>query len=414
MGKKITLGTSLTLIIIAIAITFSLTMVLSLRNFNEKVSSISERENMYAKFTEIDDYVRQNHNGYIDETKLMDAVASGYLSGIDDPYALYMNAETYAAYVAASNQVVAGVGVSTTMDSNGYMLVNKVYEGSTAESAGILTGDIIIKIDDINLSADNYSQAEALLIGDAGTKVTLVVRRDNEDTEMEITRRVLTPTTVSSRTFGNYYYIRIDSFTESTPDQFAKAVDSAISSGAEALIFDLRSVSGGLVSSAATMLDKLVGSGDMLYVEYNDGSSEVLYSSNSREVSIPMTVLVNESTAGAGEFFAAGLRDFDKAKIVGTQTSGFGSLQKIFKLDDGSAIQLTIGTYYLANSQITWELSGVTPDHVVTLDYSLDLTDISLLDPNLDTQLAKAIEVASSSVVPVDETESSESQSGEN
>ena len=413
MGKKITLGTSLTLIIIAIAITFSLTMVISLRNFNEKVSSITERENMYAKFTEIDDYVRQNYKSHINETRLMDAVASGYLSGIDDPYALYMNAETYAAYVAASSQTVAGVGVLASMDSDGYMLVNKVYDSSTAESAGILPGDLIIKVDDINLSADTYSQAEALLIGDAGTKVTLTVRRDNEDTEMEITRRVLTPTTVYTRTFGNYHYIRIDSFTESTPDQFAKIVDSAVSSGAEAFIFDVRSVSGGLVSSAATMLDKLVGSGDMLYVEYNDGTSEVLYSSNSREVNITMTVLVNEGTAGAGEFFAAGLRDFGKAKIVGSQTAGVGSLQKIFKLDDGSAIQLTIGKYYLSNSQSAWEQTGVTPDHAVSLDYALDLTDISLLDTNLDTQLAKAIEVTSSSILPTDSEDSAEGTSDE-
>lgn len=413
MGKKITLGTSLTLIIIAIAITFSLTMVISLRNFNEKVSSITERENMYAKFTEIDDYVRQNYKSHINETRLMDAVASGYLSGIDDPYALYMNAETYAAYVAASSQTVAGVGVLASMDSDGYMLVNKVYDSSTAESAGILPGDLIIKVDDINLSADTYSQAEALLIGDAGTKVTLTVRRDNEDTEMEITRRVLTPTTVYTRTFGNYHYVRIDSFTESTPDQFAKIVDSAVSSGAEALIFDVRSVSGGLVSSAATMLDKLVGSGDMLYVEYNDGTSEVLYSSNSREVNITMTVLVNEGTAGAGEFFAAELRDFGKAKIVGSQTAGVGSLQKIFKLDDGSAIQLTIGKYYLSNSQSAWERTGVTPDHAVSLDYALDLTDISLLDTNLDTQLAKAIEVTSSSILPTDSEDSAEGTSDE-
>ena len=172
-------------------------------------------------------------------------------------------------------------------------------------------------------------------------------------------------------------------------------------------------MSGGLVSSAATMLDKLVGSGDMLYVEYNDGTSEVLYSSNSREVNITMTVLVNEGTAGAGEFFAAGLRDFGEAKIVGSQTAGVGSLQKIFKLDDGSAIQLTIGKYYLSNSQSAWEQTGVTPDHAVSLDYALDLTDISLLDTNLDTQLAKAIEVTSSSILPTDSEDSAEGTSDE-
>lgn len=397
MGKKITLGTAITLIIIAVAITVSLTMVLALRNFNEKVSGITERENMFAKFTEIDNYVRQNRSD-IDEETLMDGVAKGYLSGINDPYALYMSAETYSAYVAASSQTVAGVGITASMDSDGYMLVGKVYEGSTAASAGILPGDLIIKVDDINLSADTYAESEALLIGEAGTKVTLKVRRDGEDTEMEITRRVLTPTNVTAVPFDNYYYIRVDDFTESTPDQFSKAVEKAISAGAQYLVFDVRSVNSGLISSAATVLDRLVGSGDMLYVEYNDGSKETLYTSNSRETDIPMVVLVNESTAGAAEFFAAGLRDFGKAKIVGMQTAGVGSLQKIYKLDDGSAIQLTIGKYYLANSDTAWEGFGVVPDHMVSLDYTPDFSNLSAINPGFDAQFAKAIEVASASI----------------
>ncbi len=412
MGKKITLGTAITLIIIAIAITISLTMVLALRNFNEKVSSITERENMFAKFTEIDNYVRQNR-GDIDEEELMDSVAKGYLSGIDDPYALYMSAEAYSAYVAASSQTVAGVGISASMDSDGYMLVGKVYEGSTAASAGILPGDLIIKVDDINLSADTYADAEALLIGEAGTKVTLKVRRNGEDTEMEITRRVLTPTNVATIAFDNHYYIRVDNFTESTPDQFSKAVEKAISAGAQYLVFDVRSVSSGLISSAATILDRLVGSGDMLYVEYNDGSKETLYTSNSRETNIPMVVLVNEGTSGAAEFFAAGLRDFGKAKIVGTQTAGVGSLQKIYKLDDGSAIQLTIGKYYLANSETAWEGVGINPDHAVSLGYVADFSNLSTIDPSIDTQLAKAIEVVSAAINTNVDEENSESGSGE-
>lgn len=412
MGKKITLGTAITLIIIAIAITISLTMVLALRNFNEKVSSITERENMFAKFTEIDNYVRQNR-GDIDEEELMDSVAKGYLSGIDDPYALYMSAEAYSAYVAASSQTVAGVGISASMDSDGYMLVGKVYEGSTAASAGILPGDLIIKVDDINLSADTYADAEALLIGEAGTKVTLKVRRNGEDTEMEITRRVLTPTNVATIAFDNHYYIRVDSFTESTPDQFSKAVEKAISAGAQYLVFDVRSVSSGLISSAATILDRLVGSGDMLYVEYNDGSKETLYTSNSRETNIPMVVLVNEGTSGAAEFFAAGLRDFGKAKIVGTQTAGVGSMQKTYKLDDGSAIQLTIGKYYLANSETAWEGVGINPDHAVSLGYVADFSNLSTIDPSIDTQLAKAIEVVSAAINTNVDEENSESGSGE-
>ncbi len=410
MGKKISLGTSLTLILIAVTITFTLTMVFSLNYFNGMVSSITERENMYAKFTEIDSLVRQNHEDAIDESALMDAVAKGYLSGIDDPYAKYMNAKEYAAYVEASGATVAGVGVTVSMDSDGYMLVTKVYDGSTASSAGILAGDLIVKVDSINLTSETFAEAEALLIGDAGTKVTLTVRRDSEDTEMEITRRVINPTTVLASSFENYHYIRIESFAESTPDQFSKAVEKAISNGATALILDVRSVSGGLVSAAADMIDKFAGSGDILYVEYNGGSTEVLYTSNSRDTVIPVVVLVNESTSGAAEFFAASLRDFDIAKIVGTQTFGNGSLQEIYKLDDGSAIQLTIGKYYLANSKTAWEGTGITPDHIVALDYVPDFTDVTYLDPSMDFQLAKAIEVAASSVAAQASAESENSE----
>lgn len=409
MGKKISLGTAITLILMAITITFTFSMALALRGFNEKVSSITERENMYAKFTEIDNYVRMYHGEGIDESALMDSVAKGYLAGIDDPYAKYMNASEYAAYLTASGAVVSGVGVTVTMDADGYMLINKVYEGSTASSAGIAPGDLIIKVDDINLTAETFSEAEALLVGEAGTKVTLTIRRDSEDNEIELTRRVLTPTTVTSTTFSGCGYIRIDKFDEGTPDQFSKAVEKLISEGCPALIFDVRSVNGGLISAAADMIDKFAPEGDVLFIEYNSGKRELLYSSNSRDTAVPAVVLVNEGTGGAAEFFAAGLRDFGIAKIVGNQTLGIGSLQEIFRLEDSSAIQLTVGKYYLANSDTAWEGAGITPDHVVTLtDYAPDFTDITLFDPGIDLQLGKAIEVASSSIVPEEDSASSE------
>ena len=99
------------------------------------------------------------------------------------------------------------------------------------------------------------------------------------------------------------------------------------------------------------------------------------------------------------EFFAAGLRDFGIASIVGSQTAGYGSLQQIYKLNDGSAIQLTIGKYYLANSKTSWEGIGVTPDYIISYDYTtLNFSDLSMLDTGVDVQLSKAIEVAASSV----------------
>ncbi len=399
MGKKISLGTAITLILIAIAITFTLTSVFSLNNFNDKVSSITERENMYAKFTEIDNFVRIYHNDHIDEEVLMDSVAKGYLGGINDPYARYMNTKEYAAFLEASESTVAGVGITVSMSSEGYMLVTEVNEGSTASSAGILVDDIIVKVDDISLSSETFAEAEALLTGEAGTKVTLTVRRNSEDTEMEITRRVLTKTTVFFTMLDSFGYIRINDFTENTPDQFSKAVEKLISEGAVSLIFDVRSVNTGIIDSAAEMVDKMVGAGDMLLVEYSKDNSEVVYTSNSRETNIPVVILINEGCAGASEFFAASLCDFGRAKTIGIQSMGFGSKQEIFKLSDGSAIQLTTGKYVLANSGNSWEGIGIVPDHVVTTEFSY-ISDLPSIDTySLDSQLVKAVEVASSSVM---------------
>ncbi|HNW04860.1 MAG TPA: S41 family peptidase [Oscillospiraceae bacterium] len=412
MGRKISLGAALTFMIIAVTLVFSVTMVFSIRNFNNKVSSIIEREGMYEKFTEIDTYVRQNYSGGIDETALMDAVAQGYLSGIDDRYADYLSAEEYAEYLKSETGAVSGVGVSVAMESSGYMQVTQVYEGSAASGAGIQPGDLIIKIDDIDITADTFDAASELLTGDAGTKVTMTVRRDDEDTEMEITRRTLTINTVFATTFGDFAYIRVGDFAESTPDQFVKAVEGAVDAGAKTLIFDVRSVNTGLVSSAATMLDRLLPAGDLLSVSYSSGETEVLYTSSARQIGLPMVVLVNEGTAGAAEFFAAGMKDFNKAKLVGAQTAGYGSMQQMFMLEDGSAIRITIGNYTLCNSGASWEGTGIVPDHAVPLDYAFEFTDVTLLDSALDTQLAKAIEVASSTIAPVPEESAAETSAG--
>lgn len=398
MGKKITLGTAIALVIIAVAITFSLTMATSLRGFNTKVSSITEREKMYSKFTEVDDYVRQYHKGDIDEQLLMDSVAGGYLKGIDDPYAAYMSADAYKAYLDSQSGSKAGIGVAVTQDGSGYMIVNKVFIASTAETAGIQKGDLIVKVDDIKVTSETFDEASSLLFGEAGTKVTVTVRRENEDTEMEITRRLISEDTLSVTKIGNSTYIHIDAFNDNTPDQFSKVVDTAVSDGSSAIIFDVRNTGGSDMKSAAAMLDKLLAICDMLYVEYSDGNQEVLYSSNARKTDMPMIVIANEQTSEAGEFFAGCLRDYGRAKIVGYRTAGVGSMQEVFMLEDGSAIKLTTGKYYLAASGYAWEGVGMTPDFTVTLDYSPDFSDVTLLDPTLDSQLSKAIEVLSSTI----------------
>ncbi len=394
MNKKVSLGAAICFMAIAAAVTFTITMYFSLNIFNSKIANVTERDNFYDKIAEIDTIVRNNFLEDIDEDRLMDHVADGYMAGLDDPYTYYMNQEEYKAYQMDNAGELVGIGVTVIQDESGYILVKGVEEGSPAENAGIQAGDLIVKVGDIDVLSEGYNEAVTAVRGEEGTTVVLTIRRDNEDLQVEAVRKLIKSTTISYRLIGDNGYIKISKFDETTFDDFKNAVSDLQSQGATGLIFDVRNNPGGLLDSVADVLDYLLPEGPIVSSVNKKGETKMLYESDANCVDLPMIVLCNGETASAGELFSAALRDYKKAELVGVNTFGKGIMQTAYTLADGSALSLTTD-YYNPPSGINYHGTGLKPDYEVKLTADQEL-NLENLDENTDPQLQKAITVLNS------------------
>ncbi|WP_419170940.1 S41 family peptidase, partial [Negativibacillus massiliensis] len=203
MNKKISLGLALALMFVITAVTFSITMIFSRQMFSTTVTNVSQREAMYDKLSEIDSYVRKNYYGTIDETTLNDYISMGYIAGLSDQYATYYSASQYAELQQENAGKLVGIGIRATRSESGFIQVTEVYPDSPAAEANIKAGDLIVKVNDIDVTADTYNDAISEIGGKAGTKLSLTVRSDNKDREIsEITRRVVVTPTVYPKMIG--------------------------------------------------------------------------------------------------------------------------------------------------------------------------------------------------------------------
>ncbi len=418
MRKKISLGAAITFMAITAAVTFSITMVISMTNFNSMVYNLKERESMYEKLSELERLVRQNYSGKIDEDTLQANIAKGFLGGINDPHAAYYTAEQYKKLSDTFAGRSVNIGAKLEKDPSGYILITEVYASGTDEdtSSQLAVGDLIVKVDELDVTADTVDQVLETLVGDAGTKVSLTIRREAADTTVEVTRREVEIPSVYYKLIDANAYIRIVRFNDNTAVQFEKAVDDMIAQGATGLIFDLRGNSGGSLTSAAAMLDKLLPEGTLVSATYKSGETKIIAKSDFAAIELPMMVLTNGSTASTAEVFVQALRDFEAAKSVGTKTLGKGSMQQQFKLNDGSAVSFTVALYNPPKSD-KFDGVGLQPDFEVTLtaekEKLLSTLDFESISGDTDSQLKKAIEVIEASKKNIAEVQNQSGQSDE-
>ena len=382
MNKKISFGLALSLIAVSIAVTFILTSFFSLQSFNTKVVDVNEKAKKYTALQALDSYVRDNYYGDINENTLSDGIMKGYVSGIDDKYSRYLTEEEYLTEQNDNSGTLVGLGLTIAEDESGYIRISKIISDSPATDSGLLENDIIIAIDGVDVKDIGFAEASDAMRGTEGSPISLTIRRDGKDTEYSFTRRSIEVTTVEAEMLGNYVgYIKISGFKQNTPQQFIDALERLTANGATSLVFDLRDNGGGLVSALSECLDPLLPEGIVATAEYKDGHSETLVYSDASELNIPMAVIVNENTASAAELFAASLRDFGKAPLVGSQTYGKGVIQTTTELENGGAVILTVAEYKTAFSEC-YDGIGLTPDVPVENDVE-----------GFDAQYSAAIEV---------------------
>lgn len=398
MSKKISLGVAATIAIIAMAVTFSLTMVVSMKMFNTTVSSVKNKERQYNKLSEIDRFVRAGEYFTIDEDTLNDRLAAGYMNGINDKYAVYYTAKEYSEKQSVEKGTLTGIGVAVVNDtSSGYARIIRLYDNSPAAEAGMQVGGFITAINDESTrNITSTARLTSKLLGEEGTTTTITyLTPDRQEQQLNLVHsNYKTPSIYTRQMVADTCgYIRIDAFTSGTASEFKAAVDELLQQGANSLVFDLRDNTGENLNAALVAADYCVPSGEIAKQQDRDGNVTVLRMSDETEINVPIVCLVNGSTAGSAELFANALRKMSGATLVGTKTAGKGVvLSDAQSFSDGSAAYITVGLL-LDNEDQTWNEEGLRPD----IDAALSVDEQNAYyDYTLDTdpQISKAVNAA--------------------
>ena len=399
MSKKVSLGVAATVTLIAMAVTFSMTMTVSMNMFNNTVSSVKNKERMYNKLSEVDRYVRANEYFDINDDTLNDTIASGYMLGISDRYARYYSAKAYSERVGLANGRLMGIGVAVVKDpSSGYARIIRVYDNTPATNVGLEGGGFITAIGDTSTrSMSDTAAMTSALLGEEGSTVNIKYLTPlREEQSFEIAHANYTTPSISTvRLMDNGVgYLRIDSFTSGTAVEFRNAVNSLTNQGATSLIFDLRDNSGENLNAALVATDYCVPSGLIAQSQDKGGNVADLRMSDENEITLPMVCLVNGSTASGAELFANALRKMAGATIVGSTTAGKGVLlSDPQSLSDGSAVVITVGIL-LDNEGKNWNGTGLTPDVDASLTNDEQSSYYDFTVDN-DPQIAKAVNAIS-------------------
>lgn len=380
------------------AVTFSLTMVVSMKMFNTTVSSVKNKERQYNKLSEIDRFVRAGEYFTIDEDTLNDRLAAGYMNGINDKYAVYYTAKEYSEKQSVEKGTLTGIGVAVVNDtSSGYARIIRLYDNSPAAEAGMQVGGFITAINDESTrNITSTARLTSKLLGEEGTTTTITyLTPDRQEQQLNLVHsNYKTPSIYTRQMVADTCgYIRIDAFTSGTASEFKAAVDELLQQGANSLVFDLRDNTGENLNAALVAADYCVPSGEIAKQQDRDGNVTVLRMSDETKINVPIVCLVNGSTAGSAELFANALRKMAGATLVGTKTAGKGVvLSDAQSFSDGSAAYITVGLL-LDNEDQTWNEEGLRPD----IDAALSVDEQNAYyDYTLDTdpQISKAVNAA--------------------
>lgn len=320
----------------------------------------------YRLLTEAETKVRAASVKEVDRRILIQGALRGMLEALDDPYAEYLDPETYRSFRDLTQGHFTGVGLLLKMEDERVKVVS-VLEDSPASDAGMLPGDFIVTVDGRDVGGLSLEQVAQRIKGDAGTNVRVTVDRSERTYDFQLVRADITVESVSSRLLRRGVgLVELVTFSQDAGEKVREAVKSLVDKGAKALILDLRGNPGGLVDEAVEVSSVFLDGGSV--VSYKErGKAEVVYSTRgSVETRLPLVVLVDEGSASASEIVAGAIQDRGRGIIVGQETYGKGSIQTVFPLSDGSAVKVTTASYFTPSGRSIGD-KGITPD-VAVLD----------------------------------------------
>ena len=389
-------------VIIAVMITFVITFCSTIFLYGKYLSNKGLMINSYKSSDSIVDQINalrtvieEKYKGEIDDDKLTQAALKGYVEGLGDEYTEFLTSDEWEDLDSSLSEFVGiGVYMSQLKSTNETIIIGTIDDDTPAAKAGIKAGDIIkeINLEDVSTKGSEYISSK--IKGTAGSTVKIKVLRGEEELTFDVERAEIKVYKIKHEMLqNNIGYIDFDSFTDTSYNEFKAAYEDLKNNGATSLIVDLRNNTGGYVDSALNIADMFVDSGKALLItEDKNGNRYTQSSKNSKEIDMPVVVLVNEYTASASEILTGILKDYKLATIVGTTTYGKGVIQEVYPdvlgKDIGGALKVTVSEYFTPNGNKINKV-GIEPDEKVELDDS-ESTDIT---KDTDTQLQKAIEI---------------------
>lgn len=350
------------------------------------------------KLRQIDRLIESVFINEVDSTAVYDAAAEGMVAATGDKWSYYISASQMDAYNRQKDNEYIGVGITIRQrdDGKGFDIL-QVAPNGPAHKQGILPGDILYGVEGELVADLGMEETGNRIGGKEGTQVAVTVLRQEQELSFTLERRKIQVAVATGKLLsGNVGYIRIENFNTGCADQTIACIEDLQAQGAEKLVFDVRYNGGGYVTQMVKLLDYILPEGELFVSEDYTGEREVETSDESC-VKMPMVVLVNESSYSAAEFFAAALREYDWASVVGLPTSGKGYFQSTYLLSDGSAVALSIGKYYTPKGVSLAEEGGLIPDVTVQVDEQTAAAIYSqTIDPADDPQLQAAIKTLQS------------------
>ena len=331
-----------------------------------------------------------------DLSAVEEGIYAGFMKGLGDPYSVYYTKEEYSAIMETTTGVYQGIGASVSKNpTTGITTITKVFKGSPAEEAGLVSGDIIYKINGeevTSLELDVLVQQH--IRGEEGSSFEMTILRGENAKELTFTltrKKIEVPTVESRMLQDNIGYISVAQFEEPTSEQFKAAVEELKGQGMQRLIIDLRDNPGGLLTSVKQVADKLLPESTIMKIVDSKGK-ETIEKATGKGIDIPIVVLINKGSASASEVLSVALHDNKKATLVGEKSFGKGIIQSIFPINNGGkteGIKMTVAEYFGPNGTKIHKV-GLEPDYKVE---QKNYSKIGIEHLDSDSQLKKAIEL---------------------
>ncbi|WP_147565623.1 S41 family peptidase [Clostridium tyrobutyricum] len=350
----------------------------------------------FEKIFEVRNTLYKYYDGKINDSVLLEGALKGMTSSLKDPYTVFMNKKEFNDFNTETEGNYSGIGIQVASKDN-KIQIQQVFEDSPSKKAGLMTNDVIEKVNGISVSGNELEKAVSIMKGKEGTEVKLTLFRKNKGSfDVKVKRAKVNMVTVTGEIVNNNVgYIQVSMFDENTAKNFKKELTLLKSKGMKSLIIDLRDNPGGVLDQCVSMVSNFLPSGKVVVSTIDKYNNKKEYKSEGGNFyNMPITVLTNGNSASASEIFSGAIRDYKLGTLVGEKTFGKGVVQTMFDTGEGTALKVTISKYYTPSGENIHK-KGIKPNVQVVYPDSLKNKPY---DRNSDPQFIKALQIAESKI----------------